>query len=319
MPSTSVHLIIDTDCGIDDALALMAALSAREVDVVAITCVSGNTTLKNVVSNVSKVLRVCKREEVPFYAGCDAPLSRENIFGSEFHGKDGLGHCPKEFPEGAQAQKGMHASRALVEMAKNRKGELTLVMIGPCTNLAVAYHIDPNVMAYFKKIVVMGGNVQGRGNVIPGAEFNFASDPEAAHILVEHSQCPVVLVPWETVTTNWISWEFYTELIGGSTAKSRFLQAICKYTEQYYQCKYTVGHHGYELGDFLAVLVAIRPDCVTRSLKRRIAVELKGEHTLGQVVQAWTKSMLPKVTKHTEIVLEFDMTIVRENLTAMVQ
>ncbi|XP_003742342.2 uncharacterized protein LOC100907984 [Galendromus occidentalis] len=311
------NLIIDTDCGVDDAIALIAALSSGNANVVAITCVSGNASLRDVLVNVSKVLKTCGREGVPFYAGCEGPLARENVFANNYHGTDGLGECPSEFEKGPEAQPGIHAAEALIKTSKDRVGEIVLVMLGPCTNLAVAHHIDPRVTTYFKEIICMGGNIEGKGNVTPGAEFNFASDPEAAHVLVQQSKCPVLLVPWETITKNWIPWNLYERMINGTTPKSKFLKAICAFTEKYYRDE-NVGHDGYELGDFLAVLAAIRPDSVTKKISRRLAVELRGEHTSGQVVQAWYNDMLPAVTKSTAVALEFDPRIVEETLRSMV-
>ena len=310
-------VIIDTDCGVDDAIALVAALSSVNTEVVAITCVSGNASLKNVVKNVSKVLKVCGREEVPFYAGCETPFARENVFANDYHGRDGLGECPAEFKEGPGPKPGIHAAQALIDISKERVGEIVLVLLGPCTNLAVAHHIDPRVTSFFKEIVCMGGNIEGKGNVTPGAEFNFASDPEAAHVLVQQSKCPVLLVPWETITKNWIPWELYKAITSCKSSKSEFLKSICSFTEKYYTHE-QIGHDGYELGDFFAVLAAIQPESVTKRISRRLAVELRGEHTSGQVVQAWYHDMLPNVTKLTGIALEFDKAIVEQTLRSMV-
>lgn len=309
-------LIIDTDCGVDDAIALLAALNPRNADVVAVTCVAGNTSLENVCKNVSKVLAVCGRDDIPFYAGCDRPLARENIFGDHYHGSDGLGDCPEEYKAVNTPVSGVHAAQAMVDITKTRLGQIDLVLLGPCTNLAVAHHMDPQVTSYFRKIYLLGGNIEGRGNVTPGAEFNFACDPEAAHIVIQQSICPVVVVPWEIVTRTWIPWESYKQITSLPFKKSRFLKAICSFTEKYYQAE-DVGHKGYELGDFLAVLAVCRPSSVLKKSELRVAVELRGEHTAGQLVQAWYKDMLPNVKKLTTVVTEMDIIIAEQILRDM--
>lgn len=306
-------VIIDTDCGVDDALALTAALSSEAVEVAAITCVAGNTTLDNVTLNVSKVLHVCHRDEVPFYRGCERALCRVTNFPTDYFGEDGLGNCPAEFVTGPEPQKG-HAADAIVEICKKRPGEITLVLIGPGSNLALAQRLDPDVTSYLKQIICIGGNLKGVGNITAGAEFNFAWDPESASIVLQESKCPVVLIPLEAITGNRIPWSLYKEFTSEPSLKSRFLGAICKFTEKYYK-----ENEGFMLGDFLAVLAALSPQAVTGKTELRLAVELKGEYTSGQVVQGWDDSILPDVKKVTTVVNEFDPELVKSYVLSMVE
>jgi purine nucleosidase len=260
--------------------------------------------------NVSKVLKVCEREEVPFYRGCETGISRDNNFPKDYFGDDGLGNCPPEFGTGPSPKEG-HAAEALVALAKEHMRQITLVLIGPCSNFAKAQILDPQVGLYFKEIICMGGNLRGVGNITAGSEFNFACDPEAASAVLK-AECPVTLVPWETITENRIPWALYKTLTGRSEIKSRFLKAICAFTERHYKAG-----EGFMLGDFLAVLTAIKPQAVDDKKELRLAVELRGEYTYGQLVQGWSDDILPDVQKRTTVVTDFDSDIIESTLLGM--
>ncbi|KAJ4436326.1 hypothetical protein ANN_18957, partial [Periplaneta americana] len=194
-------LIIDTDAGADDAVAILMALGQTDVDVIALTCVNGNTALDNVVVNVLKTLKTAGRLDIPVFAGATASLvttpPTDNYFG-----QDGFGDF--EYPDPPDPDtllQDERAADALVRLAKETPGELTLLALGPLTNVALAIRLDSGFLSNLKNIVVMGGSVEGVGNALPGIEFNFYIDPVAAHIVFNSSDSaqPIYMLPLETV------------------------------------------------------------------------------------------------------------------------
>lgn len=321
------RLVLDVDCGVDDALAIMLALSLHST-VEAITCVAGNTTVSNVYRNVRRVLTVCGRQEIPVYRGCERPLSEPLDLAAEYHGSDGLGGVADQFPTGDNAVdesevddgtaegRPMHAAERLIEMARRDPGEIALLLLGPLTNAALAMTLDPRFGTNLREIFILGGNVEGRGNVLPGSEYNFRTDPEAASVVLARAQCPITIVPWETVVKSPIPWEVYSMMTRQDNAKSRFVRAITRHSMAYYD-KVSTG--GFEVGDPLAVAALLAPDSVATAVdERRVAIELRGEHTRGQLVHAWTPDMLPEVERTVRIVTSFNKERVSELLMRMV-
>ncbi|CAN7941852.1 unnamed protein product [Ixodes pacificus] len=307
------HLILDVDCGVDDALALMLALSLHST-VEAVTCVAGNTTLSNVYSNVRRVLRVCGMDKIPVYRGCERPLTEPLDLATEYHGHDGLGEVALDYPAGPDGETSPHASQVLVQMAREAPGKFTLLLLGPHTNAALALLLDPQFGKNLRDIFIMGGNVEGRGNVLPGSEFNFKTDPEAVHVVLTRAECPITIVPWEAAVKSPIPWHVYQTMTKQDTVKGRFFAAITRHNLRYYE---KVESDGYEVGDALAVVAALAPDAVVHEYERRVAVELSGLHTRGQLVQAWTEDMLPEVHSKVRIAARFDKELISELLIRM--
>ncbi|KAM7310352.1 inosine-uridine preferring nucleoside hydrolase [Ixodes scapularis] len=162
------HLILDVDCGVDDALAIMLALSLHST-VEAVTCVAGNTTLSNVYSNVRRVLRVCGMDKIPVYRGCERPLTEPLDLATEYHGHDGLGEVALDYPAGPDGETSPHASQVLVQMAKEAPGKFTLLLLGPHTNAALALLLDPQFGKNLRDIFIMGGNI--KGNLVLNSVF----------------------------------------------------------------------------------------------------------------------------------------------------
>ncbi|XP_054720902.1 uncharacterized protein LOC129230524 [Uloborus diversus] len=199
MAKTRSKIVIDTDCGVDDAVAIMLALSAKDVcEVMGITCCFGNCALDDVCKNVMRVLTLCRETKIPIYRGSSTAFIRHDRTG-KIHGSDGLGNRGHEFSTGDLKESEIPAVSALIKMAKEHPKEITLIAIGPLTNLAIAQRIDPHFTENLKSIVIMGGNYKGVGNATDTAEFNFYCDPIAANIVLTEPACSVVLVPWETV------------------------------------------------------------------------------------------------------------------------
>ncbi len=187
-------ILIDTDCGVDDAIAIMMALASNRVDLVGITTVSGNTYVNQVTDNVLRLLTYLGRGDVPVFKGAHVPLVAKPHTGERIHGKNGLGDV--ELPGTEKREEKMSAPEAIFEMARNNPG-ITVVTIGPLTNVAMALNLFPELKKLVSGIVSMGGALY-TGNVTRFAEFNFFFDPEAAQFVFE-SGIPMSIVPWDPI------------------------------------------------------------------------------------------------------------------------
>ncbi len=187
-------LIIDTDPGIDDAIAILLTLASQELELVAITTVAGNCPLSEATSNALRILEFAGRTDVPVYAGCPRPLLRPQIFG-KFHGRGGLDGEALPSCTGSAAEG--HAVAQLIALSRNAQAngeKLTICAIGPLTNIATALTMAPDIAQSWQELVVMGGGFAVAGNRTPYSEFNFLADPHAVRIVLG-SGAPIVLMP----------------------------------------------------------------------------------------------------------------------------
>ncbi|MEE9320093.1 MAG: nucleoside hydrolase [Granulosicoccus sp.] len=187
------HFIIDTDTASDDAVAIMMALSAPDIIVDAITIVAGNVGVRQGSINARYTLEVC-RAQVPVYEGCTQPWLQSLAIADWFHGADGMGDM--DYPVPAQAAEGRHAVNELIKRFRDSPGNITLVTLGPLTNIATALAIEPCLADWVKHCYIMGGAANTVGNVTPAAEYNIWCDPEAARKVL-HSGMPITLLGWE--------------------------------------------------------------------------------------------------------------------------
>lgn len=174
-------LLLDVDTGIDDSLALLYACASPEVELVAVTCVAGNVDARQVATNTRAVLELVGRTDVEVALGRETPLVRPLRTTPETHGPRGIGYA--ELPPPSQPLSRRHAVDLLIEEARRRPGELTLVTLGPLTNLAVAILREPELPRLLGRYVLMGGAYRVPGNTAPTTEWNIASDPEAAKVV----------------------------------------------------------------------------------------------------------------------------------------
>ena len=260
---TPKPVLIDTDPGLDDALALVLALRSRELDVRAITVVAGNVPLPACTANVLRILEVLRPEPPPaVFEGCADPLSPRVARAEHVHGRDGLGGVSTRYPIGRLQPEPGHAADAMVDLARRHRGALTVVSLGPLTNLATALERDAAAMSGVREVVVMGGSDDGRGNVTPAAEFNFYSDPAAADAVVR-SGLPVTLVGLNVTEQARLRRARFNERRDAmpSGARRSFVGDIAL---PYFDfCRKEGGSDACALYDPLAVAVAIDPDLVT--------------------------------------------------------
>lgn len=182
MPARSPYLL-DVDTGIDDALALLYAAASPEVELVAVTCVGGNVDARQVVENTLAVLELAGRAEVPVALGREAPLQKPLSTSTETHGPRGLGYA--ELPPATTPLVAQDAADVIIAAARARPGEITLVTLGPLTNLAVALEREPSLPRLLAGWVLMGGAFGAPGNTTPTSEWNVHVDPHAAKLAID--------------------------------------------------------------------------------------------------------------------------------------
>ncbi|MGI9275186.1 MAG: nucleoside hydrolase [Endozoicomonas sp.] len=201
----SLPVIIDTDPGIDDAVALLLAAASQELDILGITAVAGNVTLDHAVNNAHRILKVAG-SEVPVYQGCSRPVIKHLVTAEDVHGPEGLGLT---WPEVSYPISGTHGVDFIIEQASSHHNEpLTLCMLGPLTNLALALIKEPEIKKGIGQVVLMGGALNVAGNITPHAEFNFHVDPHAAFVVFE-SGLPIIMSPLDvtekaSITRPWL-------------------------------------------------------------------------------------------------------------------
>lgn len=276
-----MRLIIDTDAGVDDALAIIMALRQPGATVEAITSVTGNVRAAQVTANVFTVLDLLGAQ-IPVYQGAEQPLL-PGFWEPEVrkHGEDGLGNYPHRLSD-LPAPEAEPAAAALVRLAREHPGVLTLVALGPLTNIALACRLDPAFPRHIGRLVVMGGTIHAMGSTpTVTADFNFYCDPEAALITLDAFP-QVTLLPWETALRHPFTWEQYDVLAALDTAAGRFFKAITFTTVNFLRRYREVP--GYLLPDQLAMAAALVPDVVTDRQRHYVTVEVGGWRTRGQAV-----------------------------------
>lgn len=187
-------VILDVDTGIDDALAIIYAIESNQLDIKGITTVNGNVPLDYVTKNTFKVLELADSNDIPVYKGAVEPYVREPVHEFQVHGDDGIGNALDDLKVSKELED-TFAADFIIESAHKYKEELTLIMVGPLTNLALALKKDPGIKDMIGRVVIMGGVVSnaGRGNMLPTSEFNIFADAEAAKV-VFHKGLDITLV-----------------------------------------------------------------------------------------------------------------------------
>ncbi|MFE5322686.1 nucleoside hydrolase [Paenibacillus sp. NPDC056579] len=272
-------VILDVDTGVDDALGILLAIRSGQFDVLGITTVNGNVSMEQATENTCKILQLAGAEDaIPVYKGADRPLLRESFFEHRVHGKDGIGGALRDMPVHKQPEAGFGPD-FIVEAARREPGELTLVMTGPLTNLALAVRKAPELVQLVKEVVVMGGAVSSYGNVTPTAEYNMYVDPEAAKV-VFHAGFPSLTMVGLDVTRKALLTEEQMLQLGDSDIARYVLESTSDYMKRYYERN---GIHACVMHDPLAVGVALDRGIVT-TRPYYVDVETRSELCDGQTV-----------------------------------
>ena len=271
------RIIIDTDPGVDDALAIFLALSSPELQVEAITPVAGNVPLELTLPNALRLLEIAGRTDIPVAAGASQPLARRLITAAYAHGENGLGGV--QFPEPKTKPAKETAPRLIRQIVRKSPGEISIVAIGPLTNLALAFQDDPQLPRMLHSIVLMGGSLS-RGNVTPSAEFNIYVDPEAAQV-VFRSGTPITMVGLDVTRKAVLGEEHIHTLEAANHPMSRAAGRITRATMT--RIRRTSSTGGPVMHDSLAVAAFLDPAIVTLR-DYYVEVETTGEFTAGQTL-----------------------------------
>ena len=282
MGTAAMRVIIDTDPGIDDAAAILFALHSRILQVEAITTVFGNVEVEQSARNALTVLEVAGRADIPVHPGSASPLTREPNYAKYIHGDNGLGNIDIGSPSTQPASTG--AVDALISRIMAAPGEITLIALGPLTNVAVALAAEPRMAHNLRRLILMGGAVLTWGNVTPAASANLYNDPDAARI-VYRSGAPLVQVGLDVCRPTVITREHLDRIRKAETPASRFLLAITPFIQEAYRTRGidALGDGGVQYNDVICMAYLVQPDLFTT---RRLSVDIEthGELTAGATV-----------------------------------
>ncbi|KAG4393925.1 hypothetical protein AAZX31_03G174400 [Glycine max] len=288
-PGISQKLIIDTDPGIDDSMAILMAFQSPDVEVLGLTTIFGNTTTELSTLNALLLCEMAGREDIPVAQGSHEPLKGGKPRVADFvHGKDGLGNTFLPPPKGEKIEKS--ASEFLVEKVSEYPGEVSVLALGPLTNLALAIKRDSSFASKVKRIVILGGAFFALGNVNPAAEANIHGDPEAADIVFT-SGADIVVIGINITTQVQFTDADLLELKESKGKYAPFLSDICKFYRDFHVK--SDGVHGIFLHDPVSFVAVVRPDLFTYK-KGVVRVETQGicvGHTLmDQGLKNWNTS-----------------------------
>lgn len=256
-------VVIDTDPGLDDALALVLALRSPALDVNAITVVAGNVSLSACTANTLRILEAVGPSSVPpVYKGHARPLGGKVARAGDVHGNDGLGGITPSYPVRELAVAGGHATQAMVELARQHGKALTIVALGPLTNVAKAIERDRSAMSGIGRLVVMGGTDDGQGNITPRAEFNFYSDATAAKAVIR-AGLPATLVGLNVTRRTLLYKDRFHQRLA-AVQPTRLRSFLGDVSRPYFEFgRKESGSHACVMHDPLAVGVAIDPTLVS--------------------------------------------------------
>lgn len=282
------RIIIDTDPGIDDALALFLALASPEIQLEAVTTVSGNVDVELTTQNALALLTLAGRTDIPVARGCQFPLIRQTVDAAQVHGLNGLGDVEVPAPA-CQAVK-QHAVDLIIEKVMNAPGEITLVTLGPLTNIALAVRHEPRLIQNVREVVIMGGALRVPGNVTPAAEFNIYVDPQSAHIVLS-AGWPLRLVCLDVTQRTVLQRAQFAELAAQGGRVPVFIERmVAFYFEQFLGQRQD--ESGFVMHDPLCLAAAFQPDLITWE-PAYVAVELNGALTLGETVAYFHRPEAP--------------------------
>ncbi len=269
-------IIFDTDPGTDDALALMLALNSPELDVRAITVVPGNVTASQGLENALRMVSLANRCDIPVAAGAQHPLFQKLITAEFWHGKNGLANV--ELPPSKCKVVSQFGPDLIIQMVHAAPHEITLVPVGPLTNIALAVLKDPSIVPLVKEVIIMGGAITG-GNVNAAAEANIYNDPEAAQIVFQ-AGWPLTMVGLDVGDKTLFSKKYLDQLGQTHGPVNDFIYAVGKYLVD---LSAQFGSPGSPMYDPLAVGVAIDATLV-KAPEMHVDVETRGEFTRGETV-----------------------------------
>jgi purine nucleosidase len=272
-------IIIDTDPGQDDAVAILLAAASPELEIMALVVVAGNVPLDYTRLNARKVLELAGRTDIPVYVGCDRPMRRKLVTAEHVHGKTGLDG--PDLPAPTMAEQAQHGVDYLIDTLRAEPaGTITLCPLGPLTNIARALLKAPDIAPRIAEIVLMGGAYFEVGNITPAAEFNIYVDPEAADVVL-NSGVKITMIPLDVTHRALATPDRLAAIAAIGNNASRAVSAMLSFSERFDLVKYDWG--GAPVHDPNVIAWLLRPDLYT-GRQINVTVELGSELTLGMTV-----------------------------------
>ncbi len=292
MTTPTVPLLIDCDTGIDDALALLYACASPEAEIVGVSCVAGNVELPHIVRNTLAVLELAGRGEVEVAAGLAEPIARALRTAGDTHGPTGLGYAELPVPRASAGPR--DAARMIIDEARARPGELTLVTLGPLSNVAVALEREPALPTLLKRLVMMVGAYRSPGNTAPTMEWNAGVDPEALAATVAGwatTEAPHPIGFGLDVTERAKLTPDHLERLAEAARDPhdplvRFVEEALRFYFEFHS-QYD-GFYGAFIHDALVVAAALDP-ALARTEALTVEIELDGRWTTGETVTDWRR------------------------------
>jgi inosine-uridine nucleoside N-ribohydrolase len=275
------RILIDTDPGVDDSMAILLAFASPEVQVEGLTTVFGNVGVDLTTKNALRLVELAGRPDVPVASGAEKPLLRPFTGkGSLVHGSNGLGEVEMPEPKGQPDKR--KAAQFIIDTIMENPGEITLVPLGPLTNVALAVATEPRIAENVREVVLMGGAAGVPGNASPVAEANIRNDPESAHI-VFHAGWPLTMIGLDVTEKSMMAPEYLERLRAANNPWTDFIDKITKHYLRFYG---TLGLEAMPVHDSSALAYVIDPTLFTT---RHVYTDVdhQSEHHHGQTVPDW--------------------------------
>ncbi len=276
MPTTKRRVILDTDPGIDDALAILVLAASPEISLEAITVTHGNTSVDKCARNALDIADLAGLENIPIARGASEPLVKSLTVAEETHGDGGLGYAT--LPLSTTPLYQGHAADLIIDLVHKYPHEITLLMIGPVTNLALAIRKDPTIVPLIKDVVSMGGAIHFPGNASPSAEYNVFCDPHAYDLMLR-SGLDLTIVPLDVTYQCLFQPRHVAALDGARTELVKFIEDSTRFYMEFHDEYQKID--GCAINDPLAAALLVKPDLV-EFRNYHLTVELAGKHTFAK-------------------------------------
>jgi purine nucleosidase len=271
-------IILDTDPGIDDACAILLALASPELSLEGLSIVHGNCSLEQGTKNALSILELAHASHIPVVKGCELPLVQPSLLAPETHGDTGLGYA--KLPEPGARPLVQHGVDFLIERILSAPGEITLLAIGPLTNVALAIRQEPRIVNAVKELIIMGGAIRYEGNTTALAEFNTYVDPHAAHI-VYHAGMPTTLVPLDVTYQCILTPDDVGRLQKMDSPITRFIVDATRFYMEFHDEFQSI--EGCVINDPLALALTFAPElCTYHDLP--VDVDIAGGISMGKTI-----------------------------------
>ena len=272
------RIIFDTDPGIDDACAILLALASPELVVEGLSIVHGNCSLEQATTNALEILELANATHIPVAKGCELPLVQPSLLAPETHGDTGLGYA--KLPASRSKPIDQHGVDFLIEQIMKSPGEITLLAIGPLTNVALAIRQEPRLVQSLKEMIIMGGALRYEGNTTALAEFNTYVDPHAAHI-VYHAGIPTTLVPLDVTYQCILTPGDVNRLLKTDSPITKFVAESTRFYMEFHDEYQKI--EGCVINDPLALALTFAPElCTYQELP--VDVDISGGISMGKTV-----------------------------------